>query len=192
LTLAIISLVVAIVAALFAAKLYWMQRDEHRVFMTELTRQAEVTVAIKAVAHIQPTATQGASCVVLRITFDNSGTKAAHNTTVNVLVPESVEHFERSRENGSPNPEAAPAVSSHQDVPWSSPSRMLGWNWDVLTIPTNRVVFVCISLDAGAECPIQVNVASEDLPEPHQVNYDYTIHRSGNESAQLSEAVPVK
>jgi hypothetical protein len=190
LILAIVSLAVAIIAAVSAARLYNMQREEHQVFMTELTRRAQVAITVVPIAHVQPVESGTVGRTILRLTFDNSGTKAAHHAIVNVLVPESGGHFERCLEDGAPHPEPASAIRSSQDVPWEGVSKMLGWKWDILTLTTNRVAFVCLSLGTGAECPVRVNLASDDLAPPCQVNCDYTARATGNAPPEPPAAIP--
>jgi len=191
LILSIISLVVAIIAAFAAARLYNMQKEEHRVFMAELSRRAQIAITVEPASYVK-SAPNGAPVgrLILRLTFDNTGTKAAHNATVNVLVPDSVEHVERCREDGSPFPDSMSAVTSVQDVPWNGTSKTLDWKWDVLTLATKRVAWVCVSLRVGAECPIHVNLASDDLPEPYQVNCDYTARAPSSKPPLPPAAVP--
>jgi hypothetical protein len=194
-----VSAAVAAVAALFAAwavyyarKAYRMQRAEHEAFLAELKRCAEISITINQTSCTsEESAARKLARVVLRLEFDNTGSKAAREAIVNVLIPRSITGFRRSREDGTEHStDRNPPVASDQEVPWSEPSQLLSWRYDIVTQATRRVSFVSFLLDPAKTCPVHVTLSSDDLARPYDVARDFiaedTVHTGSSDTLDAS------
>jgi hypothetical protein len=189
-----IELLLTFAAVTIAAVSLYFNLRQHRQSQGERSARAEFEVTVRTidadedgVRWTEPnTSTQ---ITRIAIGVKNRGDRAAGETLVNVLVPESLEYARWSGPNGEELPDGkqpapTPERLSDRNGEPTVPSKSLSATWDRIGLRPNYEKYVTIPvelppIESGlrvATVPIRVKVEADELPEdvPEYVT-DYTV-----------------
>jgi hypothetical protein len=174
-----IGLIVALIALVLSfASLYLTYRAhrraelEHHAFLDEVSRRADFRVSLEhgqrsdLKVFAEPDAEAWA---LLVLGIKNTGTKAASDVVINVLVPDWVTNVRRTDAEGREHVETAPPSSSDEVLRdaqgAASGARYLSWREPRIGLKPHYAYYVYVVLGRALSCPIRVKVQADELPD---------------------------